>query len=626
MKAIEKTLITLESCLQTGSYQSIETERVELKDLSTKGRWQSFYETVCAFLNTEGGIVIIGVNEKGKSYHFTGYDENNEGKLKELPRKFTNDQGQELDLSGYFPSFEIHDLFGGRVCVVYVDKLPEDEKYIFYQGKAYERKLTGDHEIAQDRLEQQQERKEDLRTARELEKVTNAALADLDVDKLNDYLTLLNKDVKIEALKPDIQTALSFLVRSKFVRDNAPTLLGMLVCGNNLYDFIAGRCEVDGYIDSASQIAQDKKLIKRNIIPLMEESVGFVYKNIQVGVSHERGGSNLPEYPEKLIREVVNNALAHRDYSVDKFVNINIKPNLSIEIRNPGSFRQEQQIVFDSEKIKVRRLIPLAKARNPRLADILKVFDKWEGRGIGMASLTNACLDNKINVPYYLFHSQQDISLVIPKGQVLDDEAKLWLDGFSKYVYEQAGRKTLTEEEQIVLSYLYKCECLNRRECYTVLLTADNNHFAVISDLEEKGLIFKHPQSPAIYPIYLVHRTLTKTEFGPELGEIFGGHYDMLSNDYKKVLNAIHLYNQFSLTSVTANSVSTYIYLREHIRVTDLEEYNRAFNYKRKVRSIFNNLEEKGFIINQSKDKKKRPKYVINVQPALTQHYLEYES
>ena len=177
--------------------------------------------------------------------------------------------------------------------------------------------------------------------------------------------------------------------------------------------------------------------------------------------------------------------------------------------------------------------------------------------------------------------------------------------------------------EQIVLSYLYKCERLNRRERYTVLLTADNNHFAVISDLEEKGLIFSHPQSPAIYPIYVVDRTLTKTEFGPELWEVFGSHYDILSNDYKKALNAIYLYNQFSLTPVTANSISTYIYLRDHIRVTDISAYN---NYKRKVRLIFNKLEEKGFILNQSKDKEKRPKYVINVQPALTQDYLEYES
>jgi ATP-dependent DNA helicase RecG len=82
----------------------------------------------------------------------------------------------------------------------------------------------------------------------------------------------------------------------------------------------------------------------------MERSVGFVYKNIQVGVAYNKGGAELPEYPEKLIRETINNALAHRDYSINRFVNIIIKPNQSIEVRNPGNFRQEQRLVYD-EKI-----------------------------------------------------------------------------------------------------------------------------------------------------------------------------------------------------------------------------------------------------------------------------------
>src|SRR3972149_3526135 len=93
-----------------------------------------------------------------------------------------------------------------------------------------------------------------------------------------------------------------------------------------------------------------------------------------------------------------------------------------------GSFRQEQKLVFNdhTQNIKARRIIPIPKARNPRLADILKTFDRWEGRGIGMASLTNACLDNQVGVPYYIFHSENDISLFIPKGKTLDDRMELW--------------------------------------------------------------------------------------------------------------------------------------------------------------------------------------------------------
>ncbi len=103
----------------------------------------------------------------------------------------------------------------------------------------------------------------------------------------------------------------------------------------------------------------------------------------------------------------------------------------------------------------------------------------------------------------------------------------------------------LTDEEKIILTYLHKAEKLNKLERYTILLTADNNHFAVISALEEKGLIFKYENSNPIYPIYLVDKKLSKIEFNQELYKIFGSHFDLLSNDYKEVLNSIYLHNHF---------------------------------------------------------------------------------
>jgi hypothetical protein len=344
----------------------------------------------------------------------------------------------------------------------------------------------------------------------------------------------------------------------------------------------------------------------------MDNAVGFVFKNIQIGVSYEKGGTKLPEYPEKLIREIINNSLAHRDYSINRFVSVNIKPNINITVSNPGRFRQEQKIYFDdnSEKIKIRRIIPIPKPRNPRLADILKLYDKYEAKSMGMSSLINSCLHNEIDVPYYFFKSENDISLVVPKGKVYDDETKLWLDGFSGYIYKKLNRRELTEEEKIILAFIYKSERLNRLERYTILLTKDNNHFSAIADLLDKGLIYKHPESPQIHPIYLADRNLTKTEFSQELYEIFGDHYDLLSNDYKEILNTIYLHNHFSKTkTVTAYSISAYLYFKKNIFVKDEKDYQ---NYKRKVRTIFNKLEEKDFIINLNKNNLYKPEYLIN--------------
>lgn len=609
MKTAEKILAKIEACITHNTYEKIETDKTELKDLSG-GISVELYKSACAFLNAEGGIIIIGIheNEEQKKYIFKGYNPEIENALKELPKQFTDQQRQPLDLSLSFPNYEIKDFLDGKVCVVYVEKLDEERKYVFYKGEAYKRKITGDHKLIRAEIEARNELKEEIRNAREIKTVADATLDNLDVDKLNEYITRLNQDIRVESIKADIPSALSFLNRKSFVRNNIPTMLGMLVCGENVQDVLGGRCQVDGFVDSSTKIAENKQVLKDNILPLMEKSVGFIYRNIQVGVSHSQSGTSVPEYPDKLIRETVNNALAHRDYAIDKFVNIIIKPNESIEIRNPGSFRQEQRLYFNDNKqnIKARRIIPIAKARNPRLADILKTFDRWEGRGIGMASLTNASLDNQIGLPYYIFHSDNDISLFIPKGKTLDDKMEQWLNSFSAYFQYKLNGQNLTEQEEMVLCYFYQSELLNRLERYTIILTTDNNHFSVIDSLESRGLIVKHPDSPDIFPVYFVDRTLVQTDFTNQLRDVFGKSYDDLKNDYKDVLQAIYQHNNYSLKRVvSATSIGTFLYMKQARVITDIRDFE---NFKRRVRNIFNQLEKKGFIVRQDK----KPDYLLN--------------
>ncbi|MCU0348156.1 MAG: hypothetical protein MUC59_14540, partial [Saprospiraceae bacterium] len=151
---------------------------------------------------------------------------------------------------------------------------------------------------------------------------------------------------------------------------------------------------------------------------------------------------------------------------------------------------------------------------------------------------------------------------------------------------------------------------------YTILLTMDNNHKEVIANLEEKGLIFRNPESPEIYPIYQIDRTLQKKDFAIELARIFGDEWEQLKPQYKQVLNAIFWHNEFSKPSedISANSIGTFLYLNQHKDINDLGGYE---SFKRTIRNVVNQLESRGFIVRKdgkSKDEGGKPNFTINLK------------
>jgi ATP-dependent DNA helicase RecG len=621
MRKVEQIIQKLEYYITNSIYESIETETFELKNQPANQKdkeYISIKETICSFLNTNGGILMIGIKEdkKNKKYIFNGYDSNFEESIKILEKDAVYDiNSNPIHISEYI-KFEIRDFLDGRILLVYVERLPHDIKFVFTYNKdsklvAYERKMEGDHAIDKIKVEAQEEYKIEIQYAKELRPVINTTIRHLSVDKLNDYIYWINKEVKIESTKADIENAKSFLLRKSFItKDDEPTILGMLVCGEHPEDYLSNRCQVDCFVHSPIKIAQNKKVFKDNILPLLENCFGFIYRNIQIGISAENSGTGIPEYPENLIRECINNSLAHRDYTIDRFINIDIIPNKHIEIRNPGGLKKTLLIEETNHEIPLRRIIPNQKPVNPKLADVLKVFNKYEGKGIGMATLVNECLNDKIDIPYYKFRDENDISLVIQSGKLLDDTIENLLYSFSGFIENLTQGEELTNAQKHIIAYLYKSEKENENYRYTILLTPDNNHFDAIKSLEKYGLIYKHSESSPIRPIFILHRALFKENFNAELIEIFGDSYLALSNDYKECLKTIFKINKYSKhKTVSASQIGNILYLKEHQKILDIRSLE---NFKRKIRNVFNQLEKGKFIVKEDKKYFINEKYVKN--------------
>jgi predicted HTH transcriptional regulator len=607
MKVVDTILTQLADLIRLGQFTDLETEGLELKPVPADGgEWKQRHKSINAFLNARGGIMILGVREEGtgpsRRYVFTGWKAHAESNVKDIPKLFTDRKGVVQDLSDCFPPMELRDFLTGRVAVLYVDELASDRKFVFYKGTAYKRILTGDHKILDPEVEAQEEFKEEAVHARELQPVPGLSEANLDLAKLNQFIFQLNQPVPVETMKADLAQARPFLERRCFIKEGAVTVLGALVCAQHPGDCLGFRSHVHGYVDvpprsqdaGESQVVQDKQDFVDNVLQLMESGLGYFLRNIQVGVSVKEGGTSQPQYPVTLLRETVNNALAHRDYSINRQVILAIKPGQHIAIRNPGTFRKRLLMEAVDPPIPVRRILPEAKPRNPKLADVLRVYRKWEGRGIGMATLVSLCLENQMDLPYYRLFSEE-VCLFLCAGRLLDEPMERLFHSFNGYLEQRLQGSQPTDEQKRVLAYLIKSEWANEKLGYTILLTPDNNHFAALLALERSGLISKHPISTPSYPVYVADRILMSRGHVAELRQIFSAAFDALDPFLKSVLGIVYRFNNYHKARlVSAKQASFVLWYEGGGTSGGIEQFDAFY---RRVRYAFNKLLKGDFVI-----------------------------
>jgi len=570
---INEILRKVNACIDSDTFIDVENPKVELKDLASGKEWTSLKQSICAFLNTKGGYIICGIREREKKYRFTGFDRNNESNLIELQYTiFQDDNGVFADLTDFI-QFDYLPFRDGEVALITIFPMSDDLKFVKFKGLYYERILTGDHEISLPRVNQQKEYKLEIEHAKELIPVEGAGISDLSLDKINQFVTLLNQSSRKETLKPSLAKANQFLDHRHFLKNEMVTTLGMLVCGENPFRFLEYRTEVDCYYDSSSSISKDKKEFQNDVLSLMDDSFRFVWGHIRTGRVTDEGGKTVPEYPEELVREMINNALAHRDYTINKFVTVNVEPGQYLQIKNPGAFKERIKVTNTEHEIPVRRLIPgIPESKNPKLASVLKVYDKIESQGRGMASLVTAALENKIDLPFYELKDDASINLTIPSGKLLDEENESWIHSFDYYISKKL-KTQVTTEHKLILSYFRKSELLNKRRLYTILLSESNNHFTVLEQLKDAGLIYEHPSSTENIPVFLLDRELMKANFSDELMALIGNDFIVYDSVTKHILNTFYRYTKYNEQPVKPAVITAEIYFLEYGKTIDPKKY-----------------------------------------------------
>jgi predicted HTH transcriptional regulator len=208
MDSLTPILNKLELCVRQSSWESLETDWLEIKPVPASGNaWDNIRDSICAFLNTRGGVVVLGIKDEQQPHRhftFTGYTETNSGNLSALRSAFKDAKGNPMDV-GDCLMVEVRAFSTGQIAVVRTSALPEDRKFCFYRGEARERIADRDEKIHKHRVDEQEERKREMETYRELRPVEDVRLEDLSLQRINELVLLINQGQAqpIETIKPE---------------------------------------------------------------------------------------------------------------------------------------------------------------------------------------------------------------------------------------------------------------------------------------------------------------------------------------------------------------------------------------------------------------------------------------
>src|SRR3989338_10154947 len=357
--------------------ESGETQEVELKQSFHSS--QDFSKLMCGFANTQGGMIIVGVNAKKV---IIGIKED----VDELQQKIS--ASAQAVSHPLVPDIQVHTIDGKKVVAIVIQKAIDNTFHTF-QGAIYVKvgstlkKFEGNQLV------------DFLRNKQILcfdEISSDATLDDLDVGKIKEYLKTRNQE---DFLKQN--SVENFLLSSKLATKNGnlniknATALFFTKEPEKFFPQIEiNLAQFDG-VEPVKIISH--QLIQSDPVNSIEKSLSFVKKNLSksIEITDKAKREEKFEYPIDVVREAIVNAVAHRDYFSKDAIKIYLFSN-RIEITSPGSlpFGLPREL-FGTLTVR----------RNPIIYRLLRDYDYVEGLGSGVPRMINSMREQGLKDPEF---------------------------------------------------------------------------------------------------------------------------------------------------------------------------------------------------------------------------------
>jgi ATP-dependent DNA helicase RecG len=353
-----------------------ESETLELKTSFGK----EAIETACAFANTKGGNLVIGVDGKGA---IKGVETG-----KEVPKDWMNKISQSTEPS-LIPNIETAKMDGKTIAVIKVDEFPM--KPVSVKGRCYRRvgssnRLMPPQEIAQMHMAI-------VGASLDALLFEGASIEDIDVAKVERYLKKAMASGRKKISNYD--SPLKVLEKLELVKNGRPTWAALILFGEDPQYKLVQATVHCGRLKEKTVIIDDR-LIGETALEQIDEVMDFIRKNISVRfvMTGKPEREEVWEYPLEAIREAVTNAICHRDYSEGSDIQVMIYDDC-LTIWNPGGLPEGMSIA------ELYNPHHASRPRNRLIAQVFYDVEFIERYGGGIQKIMDACEMARLPQPVF---------------------------------------------------------------------------------------------------------------------------------------------------------------------------------------------------------------------------------
>ncbi len=338
-------------------------------------------ETAAAFANTEGGEIVIGVRKEGSIVGISDKE------LDMVEQKIENSIRAVSPIPTHSIERKVEE--GKNILVVRISKL---EGICTYKGIVYYR-----HGSVTNKLDGGQLR-EFLASRNMLyfdgQVCENATIEDIDKGKLEKFMERRSNQREVLSRNMEgvlLNLGVARMRQGRFQLTNA----ALLFFGKDPFAFFKQNeirlASFSGH-DASSEIL-DKADFHMAILENVEEAMKFIKKNTR-SMYEVKGLQRIevPEYPERVIREAIVNAVAHRDYFSADAIQIRIFSN-RVEFINPGKPPEGIDIGKMDSGISVKR--------NPLIYQLMRDMRYMEGMATGIPMIKKLMSEAGMPPPEY---------------------------------------------------------------------------------------------------------------------------------------------------------------------------------------------------------------------------------